>query len=325
MAVPLILADKIVGVLDMQSSRPDVLNEEVLPAFEALAGQLAIAIQNSKLLEEAKQARAEVEVQARRLVRAAWDEHLDAIHKPEQIGYVFDDNKVVRLADANESKLPEDAKAISVPIAVAGESLGSLVVEIGGETQAEQTTELVNIVSRQVAQQIENLRLLDSAERYRYEAEQAARRQTIEGWQAYVNSRTTGSLGYLFDLNEVRPYSNGHEEPSLLTLPLKTRGETVGKLYVQGQQLAAVAEISTASSQELEVEKLLSTVVQMTQSQFGLYHTHIFLYDEAPQELRIAACGWKAGAEHEGTHEGTIPGCPCRPHWTIRDRQQRKK
>ncbi|MCL4825524.1 MAG: GAF domain-containing protein, partial [Anaerolineales bacterium] len=60
MAVPLINHDRVVGVLDMQSDRAGALNQEILPAFEALAGQLAVAVQNANLLEEAEQARAEV-------------------------------------------------------------------------------------------------------------------------------------------------------------------------------------------------------------------------------------------------------------------------
>jgi GAF domain-containing protein len=89
-------------------------------------------------------------------------------------------------------------------------------------------------VARQVAQQIENLRLLESAERYRFEAEQASRRQTREGWQEYVNAKTGDSLGYLYDLNEVHPYSNGKDDASALTLPLKVRDEVIGKLSIQG-------------------------------------------------------------------------------------------
>jgi GAF domain-containing protein len=69
-----------------------------------------------------------------------------------------------------------------------------------------------------------------------------------------------------------------------------------------------VARISTASSQELEVQKMLETVVFLTQRQFDLYHAHIFTFNENQQELRIAACGWKAGDEHVGTHGiTTIP------------------
>lgn len=346
MAVPLIVADKVVGVLDMQSSEPGTLNEEVLPAFEALAGQLAVAIQNANLVAETEQARAEVEKQARRLVRTGWGEHMDGIHKPEQLGYVFDNQKVSPLADVDESQLPDSGNAISASISVTGESLGSLVVEMSDNAQREQTSDLVNIVARQVAQQIENLRLLENAERYRSEAEKTARLQTVEGWQNYINSRTTDNLGYIYDLKEVRPYSNEQDEPNAMTLPVKARDEKVGKLSIQGltsdnieelelanviaerlgahieslrlseetrqgqveldkraRQLAAVAEISTASSQELEVDKLLSTVVHLTQRQFGLYHAHIFTFNEGSQELQISACGWQEGDEHEGTHE----------------------
>jgi GAF domain-containing protein len=235
MAVPLIVAEKVVGVLDMQDRNPGKLSEEALPAFEALAGQLAVAIQNATLLAEAQQARVEVEAQARRLARTGWDEYLDAIHKPEHIGFVFDRNELTPLEATEDTQLTEGSQAVTAPISLTGEALGSLVVEIEDNTKSEQTAELVNIVARQVAQQIENLRLLESAERYRYEAEQAARRQTREGWQGYVNSRTGENLAFLYDLTEVRPYKNGLEiNESALRLPLKVRDETIGKLTVDG-------------------------------------------------------------------------------------------
>jgi GAF domain-containing protein/HAMP domain-containing protein len=234
MAVPLMVGEKVVGVLDLQSNQTGALNKEVLPAFEALAGQLAVAIQNANLVAETQEARAEVEAQARRLVRTGWGEYMDAVHKPEQVGFLFDHNEVTPLEDAVETQLPEDGQAVSAPISLTGEMLGSLVVEIDEERQTEQTSELVETVARQVAQQLENLRLLESAERYRFEAEQAARRQTREGWQEYLASRNEASLGYLYDLKKVRPYSNGKDDTDALTLPLKTRDETVGRLSVQG-------------------------------------------------------------------------------------------
>jgi GAF domain-containing protein len=45
-------------------------------------------------------------------------------------------------------------------------------------------------------------------------------------------------------------------------------------------------------------------VVHLTQRQFGLYHAHVFIYNENTAELKIAACGYKEGDEHEGT-DGT--------------------
>jgi GAF domain-containing protein len=230
MAVPLMLGDKVVGVLDMQSEHPGSLNQETMPAFEALAGQLAIAIQNANLLEESKQARTEVEAQARRLTRANWTEYLDAIHKPEEMGFVFEHNKVALLTQETRAK----ENALTVPLTVTGETLGNLSVEMEGKSPIAHTEELINTVARQVAQHIEALRLLESADRFRYEAEQASRRLTHEGWQEYRD--TTQNLGYLYDLNEVRPYSEEEArqvQKATLDLPLKVHDEVIGKVVIQ--------------------------------------------------------------------------------------------
>ena len=268
MAVPLIVADKVVGVLDMQSSQPGVLTVEVLPAFEALAGQLAVAIQNANLLAETQQARAQVEAQARRLVRQGWSEHLDAIHNPEQLGFVYDHNVVAPLAEAGESQLPENGKAISVPIAVTGESLGSLVVELDDETRAEETSELVNVVARQVAQQIENLRLLESSERYRHEVEQASRRLTREGWKSYAE-KSAESLQYIYDLNQVRPLNGDHVETAA-AIPLKVRDEVVGKVAIQGLDQNDAEALSLANAVAERLGAHIEGLRQYDQTQSAL-------------------------------------------------------
>ncbi len=65
MAIPLLIGESVVGVLNMQSNTADTLRNELLPAFEALVGQLSIAIQNADFLAEIQKARAEVDAQAR--------------------------------------------------------------------------------------------------------------------------------------------------------------------------------------------------------------------------------------------------------------------
>ena len=76
------------------------------------------------------------------------------------------------------------------------------------------------------------------------------------------------------------------------------------ELDKRASQLAAVANVSSVSSRELDIDKMLHSVVHLTQRQFGLYHAHIFIYNENTAELKIAACGYKEGDEHEGT-DGT--------------------
>ncbi|WP_345344008.1 GAF domain-containing protein [Candidatus Villigracilis affinis] len=348
MAVPLLIGEKVVGVLDMQSEMAGSLNQDLLSAFEALAGQLAIAIQNANLLAETEQSRAEVEAQAQRLSRTNWANYLDAIHRPEETGFVFEQNKVVPMVQGEQ--LMKNDSALTAPIAVTGEAIGNITVEMEGQSPISRTSDLINTVARQVAQQIESLRLLENAEQYRFEAEEASRRLTREGWKNYKEN-TSGNLSYLYDRREVRPLNGDSTDQHASTVPLKIRDELIGTLSIQGlsiddkeslnlatavaerlsahieslrqfdetkrgqveldkraQQLAAVAEISTASSKELDIDKMLASVVYLTQRKFDLYHAHIFTFDENTSMLHIAACGWKEGDEHEGTHgTTTIP------------------
>ncbi|MCB0118325.1 MAG: GAF domain-containing protein [Anaerolineales bacterium] len=235
MSVPLIVANKVVGVLDMQSSNPGILTNEILPAFEALAGQLAVAIQNANLLKEVEDARVEVEKQAARLVNTNWQNYLDAIHKPENTGFVFDGKELSSLNNADEMQPVDNGKSMAAPIEILGEKIGSLVIETGDENTNASAAELINVVAHQVAQQIENLRLLETAERFRIETEEASRRLTREGWQKYTQSNTNDNLGYYYDLKEVRPVNgNKQTEENTTVVPLKIRDEAIGKLAVQG-------------------------------------------------------------------------------------------
>lgn len=75
--------------------------------------------------------------------------------------------------------------------------------------------------------------------------------------------------------------------------------ETVVKRAIQ---LQTVAAISTATATIRNAQEMLETVVHLTQRRFGLYHAHVFTYDEKTERLEIVACGYKEGDVHEGTH-----------------------
>lgn len=244
MAVPLLIGSRVLGVLDLQSAEANSLTEEVLPAFTTVASQLAVSIENADLFTAASQARAEVESYLQRLTREGWADYLDAINRGEKLAYTYDSAESA--AKSSPGMLPVSAgpNALQLPISVADESIGLIQVEADDNRHwTEDALALVSAVAQQVAQQVENLRLLEEAQRYRAEAETAIRRMTHEGWQAYVQDGTAGPRGYLYDQDQVRPLSDvipGRDAPTL-EQPVQVHGQTIGNLALYGSNLTPEA------------------------------------------------------------------------------------
>ncbi|MCB8917187.1 MAG: GAF domain-containing protein [Ardenticatenaceae bacterium] len=244
MAVPLLIGDRVLGVLDLQSAAANSLTEDVLPAFATVASQLAVSIENADLFTAASQARAEVESYLRRLTREGWADYLDAISREEKLAYTYDSAESVTVSSPGVLPISAGSNALQLPIFVADESIGLVQVEADDNRHwTEDARALVSAVGQQVAQQVENLRLLEEAQRYRAEAETAIRRMTHEGWQAYVQDGAEGTRGYLYDRNRVRPLSDvppGRDTPAL-EQPLQVHGQTIGNLALYGSSLTPEA------------------------------------------------------------------------------------
>lgn len=67
------------------------------------------------------------------------------------------------------------------------------------------------------------------------------------------------------------------------------------RVAARTRDLATVAEVGTATSAILETDRLLQAVVDLTKERFNLYHSHIYLLDEAGQNLVLAAGAGEAG------------------------------
>jgi PAS domain S-box-containing protein len=249
LAVPLIANNKVVGVLDMQSDKPETFNPANLPAFQVLAAQLAIAIQNATLFSQAEEARLEVEEQARRLTSSGWQEFLNAVDRSESIGYVFNQDEVLPLV---ETQPAEFHNTLVVPIEITGASVGKVQLADNEDRQWTDTeTEIVQATVSYVAQHIENLRLLAQAEGYRNEAEQVSRRLTSEGWNEYLRTRKELAGGYLYDQSQVQPWNGNTELASAISHPLIVRDETIGELIV-----------GTENGNEAHASEVVEAVVQ---------------------------------------------------------------
>lgn len=233
MAVPLTAGDSVVGVLDLQSAHPGSLGEENLSVFEALAGQLAIAVSNANLFAQSEQERAAVEAQIRRQTLTGWQEFLDAVERSERVGYVFDQEGLAPLTQPLRRQ-PE-GNVLALPFQVVGAEFGALQVERSTvEPWTAEDRALATSVALQAARRLDALRLLEQTESYRLLAEESARRLTREGWEDYFKSRPE-RLAYVYDQLRVQPLGEVPPLPEKTqTLPLRVDLETVGELAFDG-------------------------------------------------------------------------------------------
>jgi putative methionine-R-sulfoxide reductase with GAF domain len=74
-------------------------------------------------------------------------------------------------------------------------------------------------------------------------------------------------------------------------------GQAFADVNRRAAELATVAEVGTATATILETDRLLQEVVDLTKERFNLYHSHIYLLDDAGENLVLASGAGEAGAQ----------------------------
>jgi len=233
MAVPLLVGTRLLGTLNMQDDKPNGLTKQDITTFNVLASQLAIAFQNAELFAQTLETQMMIQSQARQLTHDNWDTYLNAVDRQEHIVYSYDQLET-KAIDEPLTDLDPEQNGMQTAVFVNREGVGRIQL-LGREnrewTDGEQ--ELLDLVARQVGQRIENLRLLDETDRYRNEAEQAFRRVTREGWDAYQQqNKQTLAQGYQYDGNQVAALDDEILEDTTVSQLLIIGGQKIGSLSV---------------------------------------------------------------------------------------------
>ncbi|HID53870.1 MAG TPA: GAF domain-containing protein, partial [Anaerolineae bacterium] len=252
MSIPLLAGDNVVGVLNLQNNVPGTLTEQNVPVYVTLAGQLAIAIENARLFSENRQMQARLEMKVHQAVHEDWADYLNVLKHKERIGFAHDGRTLYEIDEAPPAPT-YNWETLTVPVQVQNEAIGGIeILAEPDQSLSNDDRELVNLVAQQVANQIENLRLLSEAERYRAEAEAAMRRLTQENWESFTADLDVA--GYAYDKTQLRPITGADVEMA--------EGETAvvrRDLVVHGEPVGQV-EIAEADSLDEEAEELLTAV-----------------------------------------------------------------
>jgi len=217
-AIPLLIRNKVLGVLDIQSDKPQAFTPEDIDVLETLADQVAIAIENARLLDESQAALMQLEALTALRTREAWEQKL------QEKGHAY---TYTPLGLRAEKSLPNDAKGVVVPIQLRGQKIGSISIERkGNESWSKLDEELIAEVATQVGLAVDNIRLLE-------EATQRARQEQTVGELASRFSQALDvdsllqtaarELGQLPDVSEVSVFINQPENEQLQPSRLKRR------------------------------------------------------------------------------------------------------
>ncbi|MBN1179059.1 MAG: GAF domain-containing protein [Anaerolineae bacterium] len=183
LAIPLKAGQVIIGVLDVQTTEASTFTEDDVKVLQILGDQVAVAIQNSRLISQTQTALAEVQSLHRQYLQREWREVTaqrgELVHEytragapaaaperlPESQRAVREGEIVVRDPEDSGGNGAGVRAALSVPIKLRDQVIGVIDIQ---ETDMERRwsaddIHLAQTISDQMAQALENVRLFEDA------------------------------------------------------------------------------------------------------------------------------------------------------------------
>jgi GAF domain-containing protein/HAMP domain-containing protein len=185
MALPLLIRDVVIGILDVQSIKTNAFDEEDIELLGIVADQVSIAIQNANQFQAAQKAYEEAEAANKKYIRQEWR---SLVREQRRLGYRFSTAGVGPLKAPNQSPEIEEATStgqtqvveadnrsqLVIPIRLRGQLIGMLNVQAEGKRIWDQDEiDITEAAAERVALAMENARLVDASQA------QASRERTI--------------------------------------------------------------------------------------------------------------------------------------------------
>lgn len=170
-ALPLIVRNRVIGVLDIQSDESNAFKFDDIYTLQTMADQVALAIDNAILLEESRAALQQLEAVNASSAANAWKTRLQDSPR----GFTYTPLGMSPVSSSHAGQQTEGQKTISVPLNLRGKSIGviSLKRKVNDPNWAEAEREMAERIASQVALAVENARLLEESQR------RAAREQKV--------------------------------------------------------------------------------------------------------------------------------------------------
>lgn len=170
-ALPLLIKNQVIGVLDIQSTEQSPFGSEDLFILQTMADQIALAIQNARLLEESNSALEQLQAISAKSVQEAWRSHLGR----QSQGYVYNAGTIMSIRDAKDKEPDSTSRALEIEVNLRGQKIGVISLRRGAAESdwTEKEQDFTEKIAAQIALAVENARLLEESQR------RAVREQTL--------------------------------------------------------------------------------------------------------------------------------------------------
>jgi nitrate/nitrite-specific signal transduction histidine kinase len=187
MALPLIASNEVIGMLHVQNETSSAFTEEDMRILQLLTDQVAIAIDNVRLYQEAKENLEKLHATHDSYSQEAW-KHIEKSKKINGFRYEPDGvkpiyNNQVPLSEAREH---EKENVFCLPLKIRGRVIGELEVWPQNETMKNEELLLIKAVGERISQALESARLFEESKA------RAVREQTLN----LISSSFTHSLDF---------------------------------------------------------------------------------------------------------------------------------
>lgn len=187
LAIPIMSNIGVIGVVDIQSLRPDAFSATEIEALRVIANQLATAISNTRLFAdkensirenkrlfiESETNLREIQRLNRQLTKQAWTDYLLTDRRID--GVTLSENTFRNKADWSDDMITASQKRraitedkdgirkIAVPIELRGEVVGAVEIETSQARNKDDVIDMVRTISQRLGVSLDNARLFEES------------------------------------------------------------------------------------------------------------------------------------------------------------------
>jgi GAF domain-containing protein len=187
-ALPLLAQNRLIGVLDIQSQEDNAFSVEDVYALQTMADQIAMAIENTRLIERSRSAIQDLEAISASGIKKAWLERLGS----QVRGFTYTSLGVNPIEKKKiETTRLSNEKKLQIALNLRGKQIGTISLQRRESDAAWTSTdrEMIERIATQVVLAIENARLLEDSQR------QALREQAVNDLSSqFSHSLDVGTL-----------------------------------------------------------------------------------------------------------------------------------